>query len=96
MTDLKDLDALQKDAIRAKHLGFQGKLCIHPNQIKICNDIFSPSEKKILEAKEVMHAFAEAEAKGVSAIQFKGKLVDAPFVEHARRILRLVSVSREI
>lgn len=95
MIDLKDLDALQTDAIRAKHLGFQGKLCIHPNQIKICNDIFSPSEKQILEAKNVIRAFAEAEAKGVSAIQFKGKLIDAPVVEHARRTLRLATVSRE-
>jgi citrate lyase subunit beta/citryl-CoA lyase len=45
MIDLKDIEALQSDAFRAKQLGFQGKLCIHPNQIEPCHAIFSPSEE---------------------------------------------------
>ena len=94
MIDLKDLDALRADAIRAKHLGFQGKLCVHPNQIETCNDVFSPSQEQILEAENVVRAFEEAEAKGVAAIQFEGKLIDAPVVEHARRILRLATSIR--
>ncbi len=91
MIDLKDCDALRTDAIRAKQLGFQGKFCVHPDQIGTCNEVFSPTEEETLHADKVVQAFEEAEAQGVAAIQFEGKLVDAPVVERARRILKLAA-----
>jgi citrate lyase subunit beta/citryl-CoA lyase len=91
MIDLKDMDALRNDAARAKQLGFQGKLCIHPNQIEACHLIFTPSAEEISFARRVVDAFAAEEAGGSVAIQVEGKFVDYPVVERSRRILQLAS-----
>jgi citrate lyase subunit beta/citryl-CoA lyase len=89
MIDLKDEQGLRADAFKAKRLGFQGKLCIHPNQIGPCNEIFSPSKDEILFARKVIQAFEEAETKGMGAIQLEGKFIDFPIVEKARRVMKL-------
>jgi citrate lyase subunit beta/citryl-CoA lyase len=89
MIDLKDLDGLRTDARRATQLGFQGKLCIHPNQVGPCNDIFSPTAEEIQYARRVVEAFEKSEAEGVGALQLDGKFIDYPVVERSRRIIRL-------
>ena len=89
MIDLKDLDALRADARRAKQLGFQGKLCIHPSQVAPCNEIFSPTAEEILYARRVVEAFEKSEAAGMGALQLDGKFIDYPVVERSRRIIRL-------
>ena len=89
MMDLKDMEALKVDAGRAKQLGFQGKLCIHPNQIEPCHAIFSPTKEEILYAERVVKVFEEAEKEGSAAIQLDGKFIDYAVVERARRILKL-------
>ncbi|NOQ20196.1 MAG: CoA ester lyase [Desulfobacterales bacterium] len=89
MIDLKDPEALEADIKRACRLGFQGKLCIHPNQIDICNRLFSPTTEEIEYAQKVVQAFDEAEAGGTAAIQLDGKFVDYPVVERCRRILKM-------
>ena len=92
MIDLKNIEAFKADAMRAKRLGFQGKLCIHPNQIEPCNTIFSPTKEEILFSERVIEAFEDAEAKGIAAIQLDGKFIDYPVVEKARRILNLSKI----
>ena len=72
----------------ARQLGFQGKLCIHPNQVDICNRLFSPTKEEIQYAQKVIKAFDEAEAGGSGVIQLEGKFVDYPVVERCRRILK--------
>ena len=89
MIDLKDMEGLKADAMRAKQLGFQGKLCIHPNQIGPCHAIFSPTEEEITHAQQVVQAFEEAEASGRAALLLDGKFIDYPVVERARRTLKL-------
>ena len=89
MSDLKDLEALEADTMRAKQFGFQGKLCIHPNQISVCNRIFSPTKEEVEYAQKVIEAFEDAEASGVASIQLEGKFIDYPVVERARRILKM-------
>jgi citrate lyase subunit beta/citryl-CoA lyase len=91
MIDLKDMEALEADAQRAKQLGFQGKLCIHPNQLDICNRVFSPTKDEIEFARKVVRAFDEAEARGLGAIQLEGRFVDYPVVGWAKRILDLAN-----
>ncbi|MFH1953188.1 MAG: CoA ester lyase [Pseudomonadota bacterium] len=93
MIDLKDLDALKADAGRAKQLGFQGKLCIHPNQIKPCHEVFSPTRDEIIYAERVISAFEKAEAEGVAVLQLDGKFIDYPVVEKARRIINLAKIT---
>lgn len=86
--DVKDAEGLRNDARLARQLGFQGKLVIHPDQIPIVHDAFSPTKEEIAEAKAVAAAFDEALASGSAAISVNGKLVDYPVAERAKRILR--------
>ncbi|MDH3798226.1 MAG: CoA ester lyase [Desulfobacterales bacterium] len=92
MIDLKDIEALKEDAARAKQLGFQGKLCIHPNQIEPVHVIFTPTAEEISFARRVVDAFVAEEAGGSAAILVDGKFVDYPVVERSRRILQLASI----
>ena len=91
MIDLKDQEALRMDILRGRDLGFGGKLCIHPNQIDICNNLYSPSQAELEFATQVVHAFEEAEANGIAAIQVNGKFIDYPVVEQSRRILKIAA-----
>jgi citrate lyase subunit beta/citryl-CoA lyase len=92
MIDLNDHEALEADANRAKQFGFQGKLCIHPRQVEICNRIFSPTKEEIEYAQKVVQAFGEAESSGTAAIQVDGKFVDYPVVERSKRILKIAKL----
>ena len=85
------MDALKADTLRAKQLGFQGKLCIHPNQVGPCNEVFSPTQDEIHFSERVIQAFEEAESKGSGAIQLEGKFIDYPVVERSRRILKIAA-----
>jgi citrate lyase subunit beta/citryl-CoA lyase len=91
MIDVKDVEGLAADARRARQLGFQGKLCIHPIQIEPCHAVFSPTAEEIEHAERVIQAFEDAEARGIGAIQLDGKFIDAPIVERSRRTLRLAA-----
>jgi citrate lyase subunit beta/citryl-CoA lyase len=91
MIDLKDVEALTADAQRARRLGFQGKLCIHPIQIEPCHAVFSPTAEELEHAERVIQAFEDAEARGIGAIQLDGKFIDPPVVERSRRIVKMAA-----
>ena len=91
MIDLKNMEALIADAERAKALGFQGKLVIHPNQVEPCNKIFSPPPEEIKKAEKIVKAFEEAEAEGTAVIQLEGKFIDYPVVKRSKDILALAA-----
>jgi citrate lyase subunit beta / citryl-CoA lyase len=91
MINLRDTEALVADAKRAKELGFQGKLVIHPQQIEPCNRIFSPAPEEIDKAERIIQAFQEAEAAGTAAIQLEGKFIDSPVVQRSRDILSVAA-----
>jgi len=94
MVDIKDQEGLEADAKRAKQLGFQGKLCIHPDQIETCNAIFSPTKDEIIYAEKVIKAFEEAQERGMAVIQLDGRFIDYPVVERSRRIIKLAAALR--
>jgi citrate lyase subunit beta/citryl-CoA lyase len=89
MLDIRDSVGLKRDAERARQLGFQGKLCIHPVQVPVCNELFMPGAKEVEQAKKILEIFGEAEAHGVASIQVDGKFVDYPVAARARRIVEL-------
>ena len=68
-------------------MGYTGKITIHPNQIDIVNEHFSPSTDEINEAQRLVEAFSEAESRGLMAISFEGKMVDVPHLIRARKLL---------
>jgi citrate lyase subunit beta/citryl-CoA lyase len=85
--DLRDAEGFALSARRAAELGFQGKMCIHPDQIGATNAAFSPSEQQLSWAKRVVAAFEEAEAKGLASIQLDGQFIDYPIVQRARQVI---------
>ena len=88
--ELNNADGLDASAQRAARFGFQGKMCIHPNQIETVNRCFTPSDTEIARAEKIMAAFDKAEAEGSASIQVDGAFVDYPIVAKARRVLDLV------
>ena len=70
-------------------MGFDGKMLIHPSQIPLSNKIFSPTEKEICDAKEILAQMKLAEKKGKGAIAFNGKLLDIVSIKQAKNILEI-------
>ncbi len=85
--EVGDLDGLRRDCQRAAWMGFEGKLTIHPNQIPIVNEVFTPSEEEAASAAALVAAFEENRAQGRMAFRFEGRMVDAPHLQRAERML---------
>jgi len=83
--DLDDLDGLGDAARKARQIGFTGKAAIHPKQIPIINETFSPNEDQIAQAKRVVAAFEEGGASGLLMVD--GKLIEAPVLRSMQRTL---------
>ncbi len=94
LIDLADEEGLEASARTALGFGFQGKMCIHPNQIAVVNRVFTPSEAEIALAERVVAAFARAQAEGSAAIQLDGKFIDYPIVYRAQRMLERIAAIR--
>jgi citrate lyase subunit beta/citryl-CoA lyase len=92
--DLQDAEGLEASARAALAYGFQGKMCIHPNQVAAVNNVFTPSEDEIAFAERVVAAFTKAEAEGVASIQLDGKFIDYPIVYRAQRVLEKIAAIR--
>lgn len=88
-TDVNDDEGIVADAKVAKNLGFTGKACISPRHIEVINDVFSPTEEEINYAYEVIDAIRLAKEQGKGAISLHGKMVDAPIVARANRIISM-------
>ncbi|MDF2097332.1 HpcH/HpaI aldolase/citrate lyase family protein [Aquibaculum arenosum] len=93
--DLQDQEGLRQSAEMVLRMGFQGKMGIHPSQIAVINDVFSPSADEVAYAERIIAAFDAAEADGSAALQVDGKFIDYPIVYRARRILELMSAIRK-
>jgi citrate lyase subunit beta/citryl-CoA lyase len=87
--NVKDTEALKREAETARRLGYLGKSAIHPSQVPIINAAFRPSDAEIAHSLRVVEAAREATAKGVGAYMVDGKMVDAPFVVRAEAIVAL-------
>ena len=79
-----DVRRLRADTLRAKRFGFGGKLCIHPRQVPVVHEAFAPSDEELAWAQRVVEA---DRASGGRAVKVDGRMVDAPVVTTARRIL---------
>jgi citrate lyase subunit beta/citryl-CoA lyase len=84
--DFKNLDGYRRECIRAKTLGFVGKWAIHPQQVAIANQVFSPTQEEVAYARKVDAAYTEALAHGLGAIAVDGKMIDVAVVRSLRNI----------
>ena len=88
-------EALRRSTELARDLGFQGKLCIHPEQIALVNEVFTPTDDEIARSERYVAAFEAAEAGGSASIQVDGYFIDYPIVEKARHVLRIAESIRK-
>jgi citrate lyase subunit beta/citryl-CoA lyase len=93
---IKEHDLFKQSCDTVRALGFQGKLCIHPDQIGPANTAFSPTADSIAWSEKIVAAFDEAEKQGVASIQVDGYFVDYPIVEKAQRTVDLANVLRKL
>ncbi len=92
---LTDREGFMKEMMLALQLGFKGKLLIHPTQIEPVNKAFSPLPDEAEYARRVVEAFEEAQARGLGAISFEGKMIDYMNYKQAKDLVRLVEFIAE-
>ena len=86
--DFSDDEGFRAQARRSATLGMVGKWAIHPKQVALSNEVFTPSEEAVAEAREILAAMEEAKAKGEGATVYKGRLVDIASIKQAEVIVR--------
>jgi malyl-CoA/(S)-citramalyl-CoA lyase len=90
--DFSDPDGFVAQARRSATLGMVGKWAIHPSQVALANEIFTPAEAEVAEARAILAAMAEAEARGLGAATYKGRLIDIASVRQARVIVSMAEL----
>lgn len=86
--DFSDAEGFVAQARRSATLGMVGKWAIHPSQVALANEVFSPSDAAVTEAREILAAMEKAKAEGAGATVYKGRLVDIASIKQAEVIVR--------
>lgn len=89
IADFRDMDAFRAIVRNSKRFGFRGATCIHPNQVKVCNEEFGATAEEVERAEKIVAAYDAALAEGVGAINVDGIMVDVPVADAARELLAL-------
>lgn len=85
--DIRNIEGFRREVEQARELGFSGQLVLHPTQIEIANEVFSPSEDEIIEARRIVAAIEESSEKGQGTTLLDGKLVGPPMLKRAHKVL---------
>jgi citrate lyase subunit beta/citryl-CoA lyase len=91
----QDPEGYRRAAIHGSLLGFDGKWAIHPSQVPIANEVFSPTAEEVEAARRSMEEYRAAEARGVGAIGSDGRLVDAAHMRVAENILHKATIAEK-
>ncbi len=86
--DFNDPDAYLAAAKRAAILGYEGKWAIHPSQVELANQVFSPSEAEVEKARRIMEAMEQAQKEGKGAVSLDGRLIDIASIKMAKNLLQ--------
>ena len=86
--DIKDPDGWMASAKRARTLGCEGKMAIHPSQVEQANELFKPSAKEAEHAGRILEAMAQAEKEGAGAVTLDGKMIDIASIRQAEVTVR--------
>ena len=86
-SDVNDMEALKETVLRSKSLGFEGMGCIHPRQIRVIHENYAPDNDELEKAKKIVNAFIEAKANGLGVVSLGTKMIDAPVVKRAQKII---------
>lgn len=88
-SDLDDEAGFKEEVKSSMNLGFAGKSCIHPSQVKIVHKIFTPDEKELEKSLEIVRAAEAANINKGGVITVNGKMVDIPVIAKAEKVVRL-------
>jgi citrate lyase subunit beta/citryl-CoA lyase len=94
--DIKDAEGFAQVCAQGAAFGFDGKTLIHPSQIDVCNDLFSPSADDVAWAKKISEAFAHPDNKTKGAIQVEGRMVERLHADDAKRTLAIAKAIADI
>ncbi|ORU89991.1 MAG: citrate lyase subunit beta [Cycloclasticus sp. symbiont of Poecilosclerida sp. M] len=86
--DVKNAKQVRHDAQQGMDLGYTGKLCIHPNQVGIVNEVYTPTQEQLVKANAILAAWDEAQAEGQGVFSFENKMVDLPVIQSQQRIVQ--------
>jgi len=95
-SDVNDMEALRQSVLEAKSLGFEGKGCIHPRQVKVVHEALAPAKEEIEKAKKIVLAFEEAEKQGIGVVSIGSKMIDAPVVKRAQKTIHQAILNKLI
>ncbi len=95
-SDVRDVEGLRASVLEAKSLGFDGKGCIHPRQIRVINETFAPTDEEIDKAKRIVLVFEDAEAKGLGVVALGSKMIDPPVVKRALHTIELAEAAGKL
>ena len=85
--DFKDLEGLRAEAEQGARFGFSGKQIIHPNQVQVTQEAFTPSDEAIEYAKRIVESFDASQKEGKGAYALDGKMIDMPLLKNAQKVL---------
>lgn len=94
--DFHDLEGLKAEARQGAQLGFSGKQIIHPNQVEVVQEAFTPSDEAIDRARQLITAYEEHQTAGRGAFALEGKMIDAPLIKSARNVLARAQAAGKI
>lgn len=90
IADYADLDAFRRTIRLARQIGFVGAFCVHPSQVGILNQEFTPSPSEIEHARGLIAAYEKGVREGRAAVEYRGKMIDPPVVARAEELLRRI------
>jgi len=85
--EVRDDEVIQRETVEGLNLGYQGKLCIHPRQVAIANEVYTPTEQQVSKAKSILEQWEEVKAGGEGVFTFENKMVDLPVIHVQQTIL---------
>lgn len=85
--DIPDIEGLVTETRQGKQLGYEGKACIHPNQVAPVNAVYTPTQEEVTYARELVAAFEQAVAEGKGAVAFRGRMIDGPIADIEKLVL---------
>ena len=94
--DFKDIEGLRVEAEAGARLGFSGKQVIHPNQVPVTQEAFTPSDSAIAYAKRVVESFESSQKEGKGAYALDGKMIDMPLLKNAQKVLDRAKAARKL
>jgi len=89
---VNDMVGLYENVKQAKALGFDGKGCIHPRQIKVIHEAFLPTQEELVKAQQIVEAYTAAKKEGKGVVSLGSKMIDAPVVKQAQHVVKMAKI----